>query len=44
MHKRNFNPKVIYKLFLIKLSGDVTEYFQPFSAGNYFLFFTDFEM
>ena len=44
MHKRNFNPKVIYKLFLIKLFADVTEYFQPFSAGNYFLFFTDFEM
>ena len=54
MHKSKFNPKVIYKLCLIKLSADLSDKtffsiicekskcFPNFSAGNSFLFFTKF--
>ena len=40
VHKRNFNPKV--KLFLIKLSADINQYFQTLQQVLYF--FKDFEM
>ena len=30
MHKANFNPKDIYKSFLIKLYANISEYFQSF--------------
>ena len=47
----NFNPKVMYKLLLIKLSADISDssyfldslskakMFPNFSAGNGFIFF-----
>ena len=44
MHKKNFNPKVIYKLILIKLSADISDYFQTFQQVIVFYFLTDFEM
>ena len=38
MHKINFNPKDIYKLFLIKLSANINEYFQTFQQVIVFYF------
>ena len=56
MHKRNFNPKDIYKFFLIDLPADINDqtFFKDplsqvkispnFSSGNSFLSFNRFEM
>ena len=44
MHKRNFNPKVIYRLLLMKLFADIFQYFQSFQHVIVFYFLTDSEM
>ena len=41
-HKRNLNPKV--KLFLIKLSADISSYFQAFQQVIVLYVLTNFEM
>ena len=35
MHKRDFNPTVIKKLFLIKVSADIGGYLKTFEMGDF---------
>ena len=38
MDKRNLNPKVVYKVFLIKQPADISKYFPTFQQVIVFVF------